>query len=328
VTTLVEHSTFLADVDAHMRELLESAGSAGDVRDAALRSIEAGGKRLRPILVLAARYHGTPDASVFEECAVRAGAAVELVHTASLVHDDLLDHADMRRGRASVGAAHGRGVATATGDLLFSRAFHTLTETRAAAGERAARAATTLLADVAHRLAVGEALQADQLRDTELDEQAYLERCAGKTGVLFRAALELGALFSGASSTDQAALGTFGEAIGVAFQLTDDVLDCGDDAALLGKQPGADVRDGTITLPMLHAFPLDPTLARTLRGRVDAADVTSILGRIRATGAIESARARALGLRDDALATHADVIDRFQPELLHALADRSVDRIV
>lgn len=327
MTTLVAHGTFLADVDAHMRELLATAGTPGDIRDAALTSIDAGGKRLRPILVLAAQHRDVRDEATFQQCAVHAGAAVELVHTASLVHDDLLDDASMRRGRASIGAAHGRATATATGDLLFAAAFQTLTDTRAIVGAAIAQRAVALLADVAQRLAEGEALQADQLRDTTLEEAAYLARCAGKTGVLFRAALELGALFSGAPDADRGALGSFGEAVGVAFQLTDDVLDCGDDAALLGKEPGADVRDGTITLPMLHAFAHDPTLAALLAVPTVDTDVASVLDRIRASGGVESARLRALALRDEAVARHVDVIQRFQPELLLALADRSVDRI-
>lgn len=325
--TLLDHATFLARVDAQMRELLEATNTPGVVRDAGLVSITAGGKRLRPVLVLAAQQNALTDTAAFERCAVHAGVAVELVHTASLVHDDLLDDATQRRGQASIGAAHGRRVATATGDLLFSLAFRTLTDTRDFIGDLVAQRAVTLLADVAQRLAEGEALQADQLRDTGLDERSYLARCAGKTGVLFRAALELGALFSGASEEDRDAIGTFGEAVGVAFQLTDDVLDCGDDGVLLGKEPGADVRDGTITLPMLHAFVHDPTLAVTLKRAVPEAEVPSVLAQIRATGAIESARLRALALRDRALEKHAGVLDRFQPELLRILADRSVDRI-
>lgn len=328
MTATLDRTGYLADVEQHMHDLLTDAARSGETVDAARRSLQAGGKRLRPLLVIAGRpTDGPVDDARFHALAVRAGAAVELVHTASLVHDDLLDDAAVRRGAPTVGAQDGRAIATATGDLLFSLAFRTLADAERDSDTTTALIAVALLADVARRLAEGEALQADQVRDTRLLETAYLARCAGKTGVLFRAALELGALFGGADETDRAALGRFGEAIGVAFQVADDVLDCGDDAELLGKLPGADVRDGTITLPMLHAIAIDPNLGPILAEGVPTDELGVTLERIRRTGGVASARQRAFEQRDAAVAELAPTAVRFDADMLRAIADRSVDRL-
>lgn len=327
MTTVVDHSAFLADVDAHILELLAPAPVAGsDVLDAARTSVQAGGKRLRPLLVVAARPVGA-DETVFRAGALRSAAAVELVHTASLVHDDLLDDAPLRRGLPTVAASHGAGTAVAVGDLLFSRAFGTLVDSEPGAGPHRAQRAVQILADVARRLAEGEALQADQLRDTQLSHDSYVARCAGKTGVLFRAALQLGGVFGDASDVEIARLGEFGETVGVAFQLADDVLDCGDDAELLGKVPGADVRDGTITLPMLIAMQRDPDLVAILAAPIATEGVEEVLGRIRATGAVEAAREHALELRDGAVELLEPLTGRFDTALLRSVADRAVDRL-
>lgn len=324
MTTQLGTSRYLDAVDVHVRTLLESV--EGPISAAAQRACAAGGKRLRPLLVLAGIPTATPHEDVYE-LSVRAGAAVELVHTASLVHDDLLDDAVVRRGEPTIGARSGRMTATAAGDLLFSLAFRTLVGARRHTSESHARRAVTILAHVARRLAEGEALQALQLRDVDLREPAYRDRCAAKTGVLFRAALELGATFGDADAPDVAALGDFGERIGVAFQVTDDVLDCGDDAALLGKLPGADVRDGTITLPMMYAIERDPSLRSTLASTVATDRVDDVLDQIRRSGGVVAARARALELRDEASAILRTLDARFDVTLLESVAARSVDRI-
>ena len=321
---------FLQRVDAHMLELL--GVGHGVVSEAARRPIGAGGKRLRPLLVHAARplelADGVTDAA-FAAAAVRAGAAIELVHTASLVHDDLLDGAHLRRGEPTIGAVDGRTIAVSAGDLLFSRAFATLAATRDDVGDERAFAATRVLARTARQLAEGEALQARQTRDPRISIGDYLVRCRQKTGVLFAAALQCGAVLGGGSERDVVALGRFGDLAGMAFQVADDILDCGRpaDATVLGKEPGADVRDGTITLPMLHALERDPGLAAVLAAPIAEADVLLVLDRIRASGGLETARATALELRDDALATIEPLDGRFDLVPLHAIAARSVDRI-
>jgi geranylgeranyl pyrophosphate synthase len=323
--------SFLAEVDGHMLELLDAR--PGDVADAARGPIGAGGKRLRPLLVLAARpllLDQDPEAAAaFAACAVRAGAAVELIHTASLVHDDLLDGAELRRGEPTIGAASGRELAVAAGDLLFSLAFETLVTCRGMADDRRVQRAARVLARAARTLAEGEALQARQQRQPELAEDAYLTRCGMKTGVLFEVALQLGAILGGAGLDDVDLLGRFGQLVGTAFQLADDVLDCGapETEAILGKRPGADLRDGTITLPMLLAVQEDASLVAVLAGEVTEADIEPTLARIRATGALELARARAHALRDDADVLLEQLGGRFDLEPLRQVAAASVDRI-
>ncbi|MCW2949026.1 MAG: Trans-hexaprenyltranstransferase, partial [Thermoleophilia bacterium] len=286
---------FMAAVEKHMVELL--AGLHGPVARAARRPIAAGGKRLRPLLVRAARPldASSPTRSIFDAASVRAAAAVELIHTASLVHDDLLDVADLRRGEPTVGAVDGRTVAVATGDLLFSRAFATLVAARTTAGDDRTLTATRILARASRFLAEGEALQALQTRRVDMTVDDYLERCRLKTGVLFGTALELGATLGGADARDADTLRQFGDLVGVAFQIADDVLDCGDAASeqMLGKRPGADLRDGTITLPMLVALERDPTLASVLAAPVAPDHIGSVLARIRASGGVERARTTA-----------------------------------
>jgi geranylgeranyl pyrophosphate synthase len=244
----------------------------------AVSTIEAGGKRLRPLLVLLAAGR---DVATGERL-VRAGVAVELVHSASLVHDDVLDRAPLRRGRPTVVAAAGRATATAVGDLLFSRAFG---ELAAAGSEEAVRA----LSDAASALARGELLQREDAYDLEITRERYLERCDLKTGGLFRAACELGALEAGGPV---GRLGRSGTGIGLAFQLLDDVLDVSGPAEHTGKHRGTDLLDGTVTLPLIIARErgLEPRRVRT------PAEAEALCDEIARTGALEVAREEALEL--------------------------------
>lgn len=324
-------ASFVAGVNRHMLELLDAHG--GPIVEAARVPIAAGGKRLRPLLVRAARPRildgDVPAARAFDGCSIRAAAAVELIHTASLVHDDLLDDADLRRGEPTVGATNGRDIAVATGDLLFSLAFTTLVRCSTHVDEVRVMRAARVLARAARTLAEGEALQARQLRDPHLAESGYARRCEMKTGVLFEASLQLGAIFGGAELADIDVLGRFGRIVGTAFQLADDVLDCGppEAEALLGKRPGADLRDGTITLPMLHAVHEDSSLAAILATPIGNSDVEPVLARIRATGGVDSARSRAFMLRDEAISLLEALDERFEIGTLRSVATMSVDRL-
>lgn len=321
---------FVGDVDRHMLGLV--ARRPGPIADLARGPIEAGGKRLRPLLVRAARPPSlrlpAPEAQAYESCALRAAAAIELVHTASLVHDDLLDGATLRRGGPTVGATHGAEQAMAVGDLLFALAFTTLAECRPVAGDVTTMRSVRLLARASRTLAVGEALQAEQVRRVDLPEAAYMHRCECKTGALFAAALCIGGLLGGAGGRDVELLARFGATVGIAFQVVDDLLDLLPDerADQLGKRPGADLRDGTMTLPLLLAAERDPALARLLADPVPQARVDEILERVHATGAIATAQQRANALRDEALA----LLDGLEGDLdlasLAAVGHRSVRR--
>jgi octaprenyl-diphosphate synthase len=215
----------------------------------------------------------------------------------------------------------------AAGDLLFARAFRTLVDLRADAGDALATAAVQRLARAARSLAEGEALQADQLRDVDLDEDAYLERCRGKTGVLFGAALALGGLAGGASDAECAALHRFGTDVGTAFQVADDILDLADEAQAetLGKLPHADLRDGTITLPMIYAMRADAALRGLLAGVVE--QPAAVARRVRESGGIEQARTRAEELLVQARASVATLGSRFALDTLDLVADQAVHRL-
>jgi geranylgeranyl pyrophosphate synthase len=278
----------------------------------AAATLAAGGKRLRPLLVFLSAGVPTPES----EDLVRAAVAVELVHSATLVHDDVLDGAAIRRGAPTVIAQGGRLMATATGDLLFSRAFAEL----AAGGSPAAVRA---LSRASMGLAEGELMQRADGWNAEVPVERYLERCRLKTAVLFRAACELGALAAGSAP---GSVGAFGEQIGVAFQLLDDVLDVSGPTERTGKPRGADLLDGTVTLPLIEALKVDATLRdvdlRALRTPEDAA---RICDRIAATGALGVAKGRALLLVADAKRSLAAVPDA-QRRALELVADGVVER--
>ena len=287
---------------ALLEERLERAVSShpGLVGAIGADTLSAGGKRLRPVLV----FLCTPIDARGSERAVAAGVAVELVHMATLVHDDLLDGADLRRGRPTVWAEHGEPAAKAAGDYLFARAFAELAGTGDAAG-------VAVLADATLALARGEALQRRQAfrPDTTVDE--YIRRCSLKTGKLFEAACVLGG--------SRSELGAFGLALGVAFQIADDILDCTGEFDTTGKAPGVDLRDGTPTLPLILAAREDADVRRALAGE----PVEGALERVAATGAIEAARGFALEFAARARAALDGEPDRASLEALtHLVVDR------
>jgi geranylgeranyl pyrophosphate synthase len=236
-------------------------------------ALAAGGKRLRPLLVFLA-------APARREPPYVGGVAVELVHMATLVHDDLIDRAGYRRGRASAWARFGPDAAQAAGDYLFARAFAEL----AATGD--GRTVSTL-ASACLSLARGEALQRAQTHDPETSVESYLERCALKTGKLFEAACLLGA---GTTREDAPELADFGLALGIAFQIADDILDCTGETIDTGKIAGTDLREGTPTLPLLLAAREDEIVHDALAG----GSLDGALVRVAATGALDRSRLVAL----------------------------------
>lgn len=315
---------FISDVERCMHEVL--AHHAGSVVDAARAAIGAGGKRLRPVLVHAAR----PAHASIERWSMLAEAsatAIELVHTATLIHDDMLDGAHLRRGHETAHVRWNNRIATAAGDLLFASAFRVLVDTRHDIGDDEALHAIELLASVSRQLAEGEALQADQTRDPSIHLDAYLERCMAKTGILFGAAMQLGALAGGAEIHDQLVMRQIGQQIGLAFQIADDVLDVAapEQAAQLGKEPGADVRDGTITAPMLFACMQDPKVAELLRD--ETPDVRAVLQAINCTDGVRRASELARDTAHHAINLLDTLQDSFHVDAITALALASVNRV-
>lgn len=300
---------------ARMREvesgLLAVVEGEGELAEDAVRTLNAGGKRMRPMLVLLC---AGPEAG---NAAVRAGIAVELVHMASLVHDDVLDRAPLRRGLPTVYASSGRERATALGDRLFSTAFKVLVE----GGDADA---VTEVSATAVDLARGELRQREGAFNLELTESEYFERCALKTGRLFEAACVLGRASTG---REPGPIGLFGHRIGLAFQLLDDVLDIAGPPERTGKARGTDLLDGTVTLPLIVAARLDPALAGLDLRALDEQSAAVTCDRIAATGALDEVRQRAIDLVEEAKAgLNGAGIEPEQQQLLELIADGVVLR--
>lgn len=294
----------LGEVEELLRKAVDGHGEV--LGTDATATLAAGGKRLRPMLVLLC---AGPEG---DAATVRAATAIELVHMATLVHDDVLDDAPLRRGLPTVAATSGRERATAAGDLLLSRAFALLAD----AGDARAVA---LLADASVALARGELAQRQDAFDLELDEERYLSRCRLKTARLFECACLLG--------RDDEALREFGAEIGLAFQLLDDVLDVSGPPERTGKARGTDLLDGTVTLPLIEAATEDPAIREADLHGLDASSAEALCDRIAATGALDRVRERALAM----VAAAKQALERaeFEPEqrrLLSLVADGVVQR--
>jgi geranylgeranyl pyrophosphate synthase len=294
----------LGEVEEMLGKLVRDHGEllGGDAE----MTLAAGGKRLRPLLLLLCAGEQGGEESI------GAATAIELVHMATLIHDDVLDDAPLRRGQPTVAAASGRDRATATGDLLFSRAFALL----AAVGERRS---IELLAAASVSLARGELAQRRDAFDTSISETRYLERCRLKTASLFECACLLG--------RDEEALGGFGAEVGLAFQILDDVLDVSGPPERTGKARGTDLLDGTVTLPLILAGEEDPGIRATDLRQLDVAGAVGICDRIVATSAIARARAHALELVASAKRRLGNsTFDVEQQRLLELVADGVVQR--
>ena len=307
---------------AHGLDLVEDRLTAvaaeypGELGDACRATLSAGGKRVRPLLTLLCARSGEPA----QEPVLRAAAAVELLHMATLVHDDVLDRAELRRGRPTVAHAWGPATAVSAGNFLLARAFSELV----GAGDPAA---VDLLSATAVGLSEGEVLQRAEAHDVDVSVEAYVLRCEHKTADLFAAACALGARLSGAGDETTGAVGKWGRLIGLAFQVFDDILDCSGDQESTGKRPGTDVRDGTVTLPLIYALEARPELAQILRrpGAGDA-EVGAVLSAVMETGALERARGDALRYIEDARSVLAACPDTVERGLLAQVAAQVVDR--
>ena len=288
---LLEAKPFLTELEARLAVAV--ARYPGTVEAVGRNAVAAGGKRLRPILV-----HLT---STDRERALRGGVAVELAHVATLVHDDLIDGAELRRGRSSAWHEHGEAAARAGGDYLFARAFGELAEHGDLEG-------VEILVGACLAIVRGEAMQRRQANDPETPVEAYLERIELKTARLFEAACLLG--------SRDARLGEFGRALGIAFQIADDILDCVGETIETGKIPGADLREGVPTLPLLLAAQEDDVVRAALAG----GPKEGALVRVAATSALDRSREVALDYARKARSFLQD-----EPEL-EALTHIVIDR--
>jgi heptaprenyl diphosphate synthase len=291
----------------------------GRLKEPASYTVAAGGKRLRPALTLIAGQAGTYDYEKLKPVALSA----ELLHTATLVHDDVLDEAGLRRGRETVNARWGEKAAIGTGNMLLTESFAVL------CGESQPLAMKGMT-ECAALLSAGELMQHKALRDPDLKVDEYNRRVCYKTAALFAACCELGARAAGAGTADVKALKQYGECLGMAFQVFDDILDITADTATLGKPVGGDIRDGTVTLPVIFALAKqeDERLREIITAGVplDDATVTEAIEIIKESGGIDKARAAARGYMERAYADIENVSKKALKKELIAIGEFVIDR--
>lgn len=318
-------SAYLADDLAAVNSLIRArmaSRHAPRIPQVTAHLVEAGGKRLRPMLTLAAaRLCGYGGAHH-----VHLAATVEFIHTATLLHDDVVDESGKRRGRPTANLLWDNKSSVLVGDYLFARSFQLMVET-------GSLRVLDILADASATIAEGEVLQLTAAQDLATDEAVYLQVVRGKTAALFAAATEVGGVIAGASEDKVTALRTYGDALGVAFQIVDDVLDYDGDAKAIGKNVGDDFRERKLTLPLIkavagatpeeHAF-----WVRVIeKGDQRDGDLAEALRLLARHGAIEATRADARGHVATAKAALRALPDHPLRDMLHDLADYVVARI-
>ncbi len=281
--------------------------------------ISSGGKRLRPALLLltcgALDYRGTDRFTL--------AAVVEFIHTATLLHDDVVDESTLRRGRATANKLFGNPASVLVGDFLYSRAFQMMVTAQN-------MRVMAILADATNVISEGEVQQLLNMRDADLDEQGYLHVIRCKTAKLFEASARLGAVLAGSTSHVEQACADYGQALGTAFQVIDDVLDYDGDVSTMGKNLGNDLREGKVTLPVIVAMQRSSPKDRdTIRKAVLAGNGTAlhqVISLVRSTGAIQASRAAAAREAERALQALGPLSDSAYKRCLLQLADQLLDR--
>nr|WP_268895147.1 octaprenyl diphosphate synthase [Undibacterium crateris] len=281
--------------------------------------ISAGGKRIRPVLVLLiANAYGYQGKHHFDLAAI-----VEFIHTATLLHDDVVDESSLRRGRQTANAMFGNAASVLVGDFLYSRAFQMMVSIQS-------MRVMQILADATNVIAEGEVLQLLNMHDPDVSEERYLQVIRSKTAKLFEAAAEIGALIAGANDAQISAAGEYGRSIGTAFQLIDDVLDYSGNADDIGKNVGDDLREGKPTLPLIYLMKngsdAERQLVRTCIEQGDESQFNAILQAITDSGALEYTRNKALAAAALAKQSVADLPDSAYKAALLALTQFAVTR--
>jgi octaprenyl-diphosphate synthase len=309
----------LQAVDQMVRERLRSdVALIGTIAD---YIVGAGGKRLRPaVLLMVARalgYRGLAH--------ITLAAVIEFIHTATLLHDDVVDESDLRRGRPTSNAAFGNASSVLVGDFLYSRSFQMMVDVDSMRIMR-------ILADATNRIAEGEVLQLMNIHDPTVDEARYLRVVECKTATLFEASARLAAVLCAAEPALEQACARYGAALGTAFQIIDDVLDYDGDPHEIGKRVGDDLREGKATLPVIHAYQhgapaeraaIDQVLADQTFERVSHAEILAILER---HGSVDYALAAAYRYADLARALVADLPESDERRALLWMPDFVVAR--
>ncbi len=310
-------ATDMEAVNRVIRQRLHSEVSL--VNQIAEYIISAGGKRIRPVLVLLlANAYGYKGAAHHELAAV-----VEFIHTATLLHDDVVDESSMRRGRQTANAMFGNAASVLVGDFLYSRSFQMMVSLD---NMRVMR----ILSDATNVIAEGEVLQLLNMHDPDVSQESYLKVIRSKTAKLFEAAAELGALVAGANDAQIDAAGEYGRSLGTAFQLIDDVLDYAGDAAEIGKNVGDDLREGKPTLPLIYLMergtPEQRELIRSCIENGDEQHFDAVLAAVTSSGALDYTRREAIVAAERAAAAIADLPESEYKQSLLQLCRFAVDR--
>jgi len=304
-------------VDALIRRRL--ASNVVLINQVAEHIISAGGKRLRPMLLLLAGQATGQTSAAHHQLA----AVVEFIHTSTLLHDDVVDESQLRRGRHTANALWGNAASVLVGDFLYSRSFQLMVEL-----DR--MPVMQILADTTNIISEGEVLQLLHVRNPDIDETAYLAVIQRKTAVLFAAAAQLGALLSGADLPTQQQLYHYGMQLGHAFQIADDVLDYTANSEDLGKNLGDDLAEGKATLPLIHAIShADKATATRLQDIIrhgEASALPEVLAAIKASGALEYSRQRALQYAQSAMDALNELPHSEALAALRGLAQHAVER--
>jgi octaprenyl-diphosphate synthase len=317
-------STGLSIIDADMRQVdavIAQRLNSGVplVGSVSQYLITAGGKRLRPsLLLLCCGALGCQSEQRFNMAAV-----VEFIHTATLLHDDVVDDSALRRGRATANATFGNPASVLVGDFLYSRAFQMMVDAQS-------MRIMQVLADATNVIAEGEVMQLMNMHNAELDEVGYLQVIRSKTAKLFEASARVGAILAGAPPELEDACAEYGQALGTAFQVIDDVLDYAGDAAVMGKSVGDDLREGKSTLPLIAAMQRgNAQESATIKKAIETGDLTMlerIVEIVKSTGALDTARDAA---RQEALRA-VSAAERLAPgphtECLIQLASQLLER--
>jgi len=283
--------------------------------------VNSGGKRLRPLLaVTAARAVGYQGAGHLTLATI-----IEFIHTATLLHDDVVDASELRRGKETANAVFGNEASVLVGDFLYTRAFQLMVTLDS-------MKVMKILADATNIISEGEVLQLMNCNDPDTTEASYFDVIYGKTGKLFEAATQLGAVLAGESQAVEDALAAYGRHLGTAFQLVDDLLDYTADSETMGKQAGDDLAEGKPTLPLLYAMwngdEAEQTMIRRAIENGNGRDqLQPILAAMQRTGALDYTRDRALAEAKLAQQQLEQLPPSPHRDALHALADIAVDRI-
>jgi octaprenyl-diphosphate synthase len=283
---------------------------------------ESGGKRVRPALTILANYAVGGDGSRYNS--IRMATVMEFLHTATLVHDDIIDSADTRRNRPTVNALYGNETAVLMGDWLYMSAFETSLAERSLP-------ILDILTRVTRKMTEGELLQLTTLGKTDISEQHYLDIIQRKTAFLFSACCEVGAILGGANEAEQRALADYGMNLGMAFQLTDDLLDFTSTDDILGKSTGVDLLGGKVTLPLIYLIAAEPSTCEMVQTVMSQASYESVARSelhqaVERVGAVERARVRADGYATAACTALDNLLQSEFRESLAAIPTYVLDR--